>query len=323
MLLTENRYNAIKTENVETVYKNVASDFQEAQNIILPYLGQDFLTELEETENPTDEVLEIINRLCSAIYNIGIGKSLNFRQVQISDSGVQRIENNNSKTAYRYQKEEAKAYFLEKGFNAIESALAYLEENTAIFTTWAQGEGRQLYYNFIIKSAREFNQYYNIKGSRLTYISFAHLMRDVEFLLEENHIGIELVQEIKDQLEADNLSEENEKLISRYLGPYIAYKVVSKAIVDNAVEITPSGVFMNHVKGLMTSNEERLTATDAIRESKKDALNREADRYLNDMIKYLNKQASATLFASYYNSEFYTNPNPIVTQSTAKHIYGA
>lgn len=259
----------------------------------------------------------------NVITNIGLGLNVDIKQISYSDSGLQRREDAESKTAYQYQKNDLQRYFLTRGYNAIETMLEYLENNTATFTTWVNSPAYTISKTLLINSATEFSKHYDIKNSRRTFLSLQHIISNVETFEIEDVISTDLFDEIKGQILSGTLSEDNTILLDKYVNKALAYLSISKALTEFVVNIDHSGIYISESNSAQSSKAEKKTPPDHLREAKKHDTYRTGMAYLDKAAEFLNKKASEIKYAAYFNSEKYEAPIIITTENPDSKLYGA
>ena len=280
-------------------------------NVVVKHIGADFYNEIEAAYNggsPTQAQQVVIDYLQETISNIAVGQYLDLVQVNITDSGVMRDEAGNEKPAYRYQKEQAKAHLLRRGWVVLENLLAYLEDNKASYPTWANGAGYTINKELIINSAEVFSKYYNIDNSRLLYQALQYIIKQVEDSELVTVIGEDLLTEIKNEILAGSVSSDNQKLLDSYIYPAVANLTIVRALGDMVVRLDENGAVVHEKKAVAASNVEESAADMERLNAKRFNVQAAGYRYLDLLRDYLNENASASLYAAYYNSSLYEAP---------------
>lgn len=302
------------------------------QKEVLPLLGRSLFDSLNAAYNngapadPAAAPLALLPYTQRIIANLALADTMDVSQVSITEAGITRLEREDEKSAYHYQKIEAQQYFKRIGYNAQEDLLSYLEENLTTYPGWKNSEAYKAAKRFFISSATDFSHYYNINNSRLTFRSMLYLMERAEQFQIKDVIGADLFTEIKTQLQADTLSDANKKLLD-YIKPALAYLTIADAALELSLTVTPQGLLLTQIAGGGSSQESK-----APEEAKLEKLRGRAEaagqRYLNELRKYLLKTASDTVYPLFYNSDLYpktTNSSPERGEEPPANnrIYGA
>lgn len=184
--------------------------------------------------------------LCQeAVANLAMAVAISRLAVTISDSGVRRSESDSLKSAFQYQERNARESFTQSGFDALEDVLKYLDANKADFTDWATGPAYADYKTYFIQSAVEFSKYYDIRESRLIYLTIRPAMRQVENFYLKDVLGAPLFAALKAGQLAGDLSDEYQALLSNFICPAVALHSMAKAIMQHSLSLDENGVSIN------------------------------------------------------------------------------
>jgi hypothetical protein len=274
------------------------------EDYLRPALGAEFYDELLEA--PASEAADRLRYLlASSLANLTMVSYVDFAQVQISGSGVQIISTEREKTAFQWQINALKASYSRKGNNGLEKALAYLESHADDFPTWATSDTAKNARGYFITSAATFSEHYNISNARLTFQALGSLLRKTERFRLEPTLGIEFFDELKQQLRDGALTAENEKLIENYLRPALAHLVMAQAIGELGFTLNGNALELNVYRPDDANSKESDPGLTALLEMKADQATDDGEKYLRQLFKHLNGTASATRYATYFNSDAY------------------
>jgi len=162
--------------------------------------------------------------------------------IQLSDSGVQRIETTTNKTAFQYQSTNFAQANLREGEACSEQLIEFLELNAGDYPLWTASAAYTKYRSLFIKSGKEFDQLY---ASHTPYRNF-YAIRAKMFDVEENNIRDLLGDTLYDDLKtkdaaATAFSEIEEKLMQR-IKKAIAYFSVAFSLPMLNVRIDSNGL---------------------------------------------------------------------------------
>ncbi len=214
---------------------------------LVPILGDDQYAQLIELYNDTSNTLSDTEQnlldLCQeAVANIAMGVAVTRLAVTISDSGVRRSESDTLKSAFQYQEKNVRESFAQAGFDTLEDLLAFLDANKAAFTAWANSPAFKEYKQYFIPSAVEFSKHYQIRQSRLVYLTVAPIMRNVENFALRDIIGKPLFTALKAGQMAGNLSDDYKALLNDYICPGVAFHTIAKGMMQRSLDLTENGV---------------------------------------------------------------------------------
>jgi hypothetical protein len=103
----------------------------------------------------------------------------------------------------------------------LEALLEYLEENQASYPIWAASDACTVQLAELLSTAREFNQFVFIDRSRRRFQQLQPTLRDAQRLAIRPIIGAEMLEELRSQRQAADLTPSNKLLLS-YVQPALA-----------------------------------------------------------------------------------------------------
>jgi len=111
---------------------------------------------------------------------------------------------------------------LEKaGYEGIEALLELLEENRADYPIWAASNACTIQIGQFLATAKEFDKYVFIDGSRRRFVELQPAIRDVERLYLRPVMGEPLMAELREQLTKGTVTVLNIELLT-YVRPVVA-----------------------------------------------------------------------------------------------------
>ncbi len=239
-------------------YANVGDDFDInvltphltwATNTYVPYvLGYD-LTQglkyyLQSPVNYTAQqkaYYDILNTMLNEmIIKIAMFDWMAISGVSISELGLKRIEGEISgmtrKSAFQYQEKNAKEYFRNKGFNAMDAVLKFLMGCFTVLTEFTTSPAYADLHGSIIPDTSTFNKYYDIGGSMLLFMRLSQYIREAELFDIVPCIGNAFYQRIKANIGTTDIITLLPELRSA-----IAYKAIARGIEATSINIAEDG----------------------------------------------------------------------------------
>ena len=182
--------------------------------------------------------------------------------ITLSDSGGQRSETTDSKTAFQYQGANFCEENLKEGGLATEALLRFLEENKGSYDMWVTSDAFSEYRKLFIKSGREFNDAFPSHSPYRNYWAMRSVMYDVEELTMRNEFGDTFFNGLKtkDQDSTYTFNEKETEFLKR-LKKAIAYYTVGSAIPLLNVKIDANGITV--VAASRTTNDDKSVTTAA------------------------------------------------------------
>lgn len=189
-----------------------------------------------------------------------------------------------------------------RGDKALESALVYLEANVSSFVTWKNSGACTLYDKQFISTATELTGYFpQAKKSRLIFLQ----LKDYLGLAQKYLIQVvgkaqydAWLEKIADSTYTPSPLEADAWLLVRSL---IARKAFAEAIPY--LNISEDWRLISETDG--------ITNEDILPQTRRDELafmeEQNAEKYKNELIRFLQEQASADVFAEYFGSGLYAS----------------
>jgi hypothetical protein len=255
---TGNDFNRLKPHllNAETAY-------------IKPLLGTEMYDELSEFyenypyEDPNEAQLateELLKKMQHAIIHLAYYVGFEFLNVSVTDMGFTRTESQTSKTLYRYQEDNLRDYFKTSGFNMLDEALLFMEENISNFTEFALSDAYTIFKSAFIPTANAFTVIFFINNSRLTFLRLQPHLKFIEETVILPLLGSDTYYEIKAGMIA-------EPIPSKVVGvlPYIrtpmAYLSAALLMEESGADLSDKGLYF---QSTMPSNQDSRQITPAV-----------------------------------------------------------
>lgn len=292
-----------------------------AEEIIKPLIGSEQYTEIEtdyETGSLSQAQTDLLAKIHSAVVKIGLSFYADIGELTFTNAGLIRKETADQKSPFKYQTDNVREHYLQRGYEAAESLLGFLEENTATYTTWAASSAYTINKEYYINSAKDFSKYYEIHSSRVTFLRMRSVMRYTDLQISKI-IGSDLSTEIHDQILGDNLNADNLYLLEKYLKDVFALLTIREALEDLTIDYVHNGVLIYQFK--TPSGQEAHTPDDNLLNIKKSNVSMRAENFINELRDYLNANAAADKYSAYFNSDLYEDPNAIVEEDTEGNLY--
>ena len=219
--------------------------------ILIPIMGRELYENLlEYYNNSTSDIYTDEDKypelLIACRKVIGPYAAYNFipkAELVISDSGAQRTETANTKSAYAYQIASAREQRLKEGEANSEALLKFLTEHTTSFNVWVESDEFKEYQSLFIKTGTDFNKLYKTPQPYRNYFAMRFKMVDVEMLTIQPTISPSLFEYLKekDQQNDSEWTEAEAKLLF-YIKKSIAYFTIAEAIPNLSVRVDTNGL---------------------------------------------------------------------------------
>lgn len=206
------------------------------RSLLKPLIGTAQLAVFDATT--TDPIIEEAQKLAQeAVANFGYYLYLPMNAVQISDSGIHVVDNENTKTATDKQFKELQRSFKKSGHEALDELLEYMERSPDLFPEWFQSETYTVYSQLLVNKTSVFNKWFYIFNSRQTFVALKSNIQIVEDRFIKAPLGIELLTALKTNQTNTNRKE--------------AKELLQKSIVAFTIMLTvDNGMFILDAQGI-------------------------------------------------------------------------
>lgn len=235
-----NDYNRVKPHltNSETAY-------------IKPLLGTEMYDELCEFyesypyDSPTDVqviVEQLLLKIQHSIVHLAYYIGFDFLNASVSDMGFSRVESTTTKSLFKYQEDHLRDYFKSSGFNMLDEALLYMEENIGSFTEWSASSTYTVFKSAFIPTASAFNAIYFINKSRLTFLRLQTHIKFVEETVIKPLLGVTTYDEIKTDMTESSIPAKTVAVLP-YIRTPLAYLAVALLMEESGADLSDKGLY--------------------------------------------------------------------------------
>ena len=231
-------YNISEVQNYVPVDANfdwslLAPYYEQVEDaVILPLIGQDTLADiLEGTSGDQKKVKDLLAR---AVANIALSRALPAISVHVGNAGVTTQHLDNTKQAEWWQVKDLRRSLLNAGYESIDLALALMETSDD-FADWRDTDNYTVFKELLISYAEEFDKWFSINKSRLTFLRLRPHIRTAERKYVEPLLGKPTLDLLKTFGNANAVKDLMQ-------GALVNYTLAEIAKVPT-FELTPSGLF--------------------------------------------------------------------------------
>ena len=216
---------------------NLKPYLKKAERVFLkPFIGKAQITVFENAQTDED-ILEAQALACEAVANYAYYIYLPIGAVQITDSGIHVVANENTKEASDKQFKELQRSFKKAAHEALDELLEVMEASASKFSAWTASEAYTVYKDLLVNKTSIFNEHYYIFNSRQTFIALRPTIKEVETQFITAVVGEELLTALKSPQ-----TDENRKKVKEYLQQAIVAFDVMKTVSN--------GLFVLDAKGM-------------------------------------------------------------------------
>lgn len=166
--------------NGSVTIENVKPYLKKAErNFLKPLIGSAQLLVFNQVA--TDSIIIEAKALAQeVIANFGYYLYLPIGAVQVSDSGIHVVDNENTKSASDKQFKELQRSFIKSGHEALDELLEVMEQSADKFQAWFNSENYTVFKDLLVNKTSVFNKFYHIFNSRQTFTAMRPTIKVVE-----------------------------------------------------------------------------------------------------------------------------------------------
>lgn len=294
-------------------------DMLQAEEVhIIPAIGQeqyDALVAAYEVNTLTPEQQSLLLKIQKPLAAFAYHDDLSLQHAIITSAGIRRTTTDNMPTAFRWEFDGVKEALVNRAYIGMESLLKFLDDNIDDYPLYSASEAYTRRNKYLIRSGADFADQYRVYQPSRTFNSIMTMMDDVESLYV-----IPILGEYFTTLKGLASPTTEEKLVIADLKKAIAHLTIFHAVQKFSVRITEHGLTI-YSGNTDRSDSDRAQPTDNLLSMTIKACERDGQNYLTKAKKYLNDNASETVFADFYNSDSYSAPSEPVDPNTDRAFY--
>ena len=288
------------------------------QNILVKYVGQEQFEDILDKYNDTGHTLttdeaNILREMRKPVAFFAMEYYIPHGQVLISPSGIRINNTDTMKTAFEWQIQKLMWAYHSQGYDMIERLIKWLYDRLDTYTIYAASAAFTNNHDALLQYASDMDKYHWINTCRATFEMVRPAINDVETLHVREAIGNDYYDELIEKLRDDDLNSDDEVIIG-WLRAGIAKLSISEAVKRNLVKVTPAGVVS--IKDPTTTV--TPTAQDQqYRSTLIQTCETWGNSYMSKVREYLNENATALVYPTFFASDKYADPEVEVTPTIA------
>jgi hypothetical protein len=284
------------------------------ERFLLPILGQTLYNAVIAVPTASPVTDELITYCKYAVAPLAYLLELPFIQTQLTDTGLRTAENENYTAAHKWEFEKIAAALEEDGCWALERLIKYLYANASTYSWTPTDE-----YKIIFKHAEEFKKYFPLHQPFRTFENLRPLITQIQDQYIITSIGETFFEELRTYAAADA----NTLKAILLLKKAVANLTIMRAVEVMSVRVTREG-FTVQLSDSETASTAQANAPENQLSMTRNQCQLNGESYLNELKEFLNDTATASVFATYFDSDYYTDPTATVTDQNTnrKGVYG-
>ena len=286
--------------------KNVSPSALKAErNYIVKVIGDAVYANLLDgvkNNNLTVDETTLLNEVLMAEAPLAYYLGIPIQQVRFGDTGLHTATTDSTQQLTKWMYDEFRTQLLIDGYNAIDNLYQYMEKQTGAdwYAAWTSDEAFTGYKELFVNNVKIFSATVEIKASRWLFSRIIPTLRLAEAFFIIPAIGTDFFGDLKTKFRNGTATLQEKNAIG-VIQNAISLMAYSRALTDP--------MFVNELIVVTATKTDNVKAPDVkpyyeLSEQYKQM----AESALNLLLKYLNEDASPTVFIPYYTSEFYTDP---------------
>lgn len=272
------------------------------ERFLVPILGQElYETLLDEVDGfDASDYKELIKKCRRALAPLAYWLDLPNIQSGITDRSAGTFTSQNMEPMHRWEYEALRKNLEEKGSYALDKLIEHLFANAEAYNWTSPAE-----YKTIIKSGAEFKNYYPVYQPHRIFENLRPFVTHVEETIVRDLIGDDFFEELRDNTDPTEEETKALKLLKFAVANYTIHAAAAKLPVRISAEGFTTAL---NVATDSTDPEQQMARAKEV-DILRDAAMQDGDAYATLLKNYLNKEASESVFATYYASDKYKAPS--------------
>ncbi len=292
----------IGSSNINFEIKTLDSYIQQAidENIV-PIVGQAFvddtITKWKAVSSDAD-FKAVLPLFRSVIAQFSLMYWSLDSKLTIADTGLTRKENEQEKSAFKWQSDEFKQSKNEAGWQRIYKLVVYLETNVnnAGYALYKNSQERLWLTERLIWKLAEFNKVISIDSFETVVKLLPYLKRTEDGMMKES-----VTEGVLTLLKADPTSAQNKEPYLYAISTIVNHSIF-KASAHLPFRITGKGIFVDSMEATTANSVKQAQPFGNIDQLKKDC-EKAARESLSFLLEYLTANSSTTVFPTFYNTK--------------------
>lgn len=308
--------------NINNEFGLIEPYFSEAEELLLQFIGIDVyqLVQVMYDQNTEDAKEARLLRLCQKAIVHQAYNLLSFDgTMMLDDTGFKRMKSEFSDSAYQWQIRDFRLARNKATYSSIEAIINLINNNITepYGIKWLSSAEYERIKNHLPWNHSIFSQYRSCQSLEVVTKLYPSIL-EIQQNIIANNIGQQLYDDLIDANQNNDFTADETKILPMVIDA-IANLATARALDEEILQFGPDGIEIKEFKaGGSTDGSQSSKATNQIATVKK-AAEEKGQNAIKRLRIYLNKNASAEKYASYFNSNLYDDPNDSTDKSTFKN----
>lgn len=216
---------------------------------VVPLLGQtlaDKILSVQLVPEHADVDQMVVDACRRAVANLAFWYNYTELNVRITDQGFQRQESDTFKSLYKYQEDELKQRFKNKGFNALDTLLTLLDQYQELFPEYTTCPACTARQGELVHSAAEIDRIYFINRSHLVYLRLLPIIHNTMMTVLPGVIGQTLFAKIQASLYAQVPDDFDFDALRLQILPFLVLRSIYD-LIESTGSLTDRGLYYSSI----------------------------------------------------------------------------
>lgn len=255
---------------------------------LVPLLGQKLAEKIIQMQNTADDdpKMAVVDTCRRAVANLAFWFNYTELNVRITDQGFQRQESDTFKSLYKYQEDELKQRFKNKGFNALDSLLSLLEQNKESFPEYASSPAYTSREQELVRSAAEIDRIYFVNRSHLIYLRLLPIFRNTMMTVLPGVIGQSLFAKVQASLSGKVPEGFDFESLRLQILPFLVLRSIYD-LIESTGSLTDRGLYYSSILATSGGTVQTEPVDPEQRAQQLNQINNTAQAYRQQLVAYL------------------------------------
>lgn len=305
--------------NINNEFGLIEPYFSEAEELLLQFIGLDVfqLVQVMYDENTTDLKEARLLRFCQKAIVHQAYNLLTFDgTMMLDDTGFKRMKSEFSDSAYQWQIRDFRLARTKATYSSIEGIINLINDNITepYGIEWLSSKEYEKIKNHLPWNHSIFSQYRSCQSLEVVTKLYPSIL-EIQQNIIANNIGQQLYDDLIDANQNNNFTPDETKILPMVIDA-IANLATARALDEEILQFGPDGIEIKEYKGGDGASAVKNLQQIAI---VKKAAEDKGQNAIKRLRIYLNKNASAEKYTSYFNSNLYDDPSDTTDKSTFKN----
>lgn len=234
-------------------FEKVESSMEDAFRLfVLPLFGQGLADEIQsyyDNADATELQCSLLNECQRAVANLAFWYNYTELNIRITDQGMQRQDSEGSfKQTYKYQEDLLRSSFKNKGFNALDRMIEFLELHQDAFPDYALSPAYSRRQHAIVRSTKEVDSIYFINNSHLIFLRLMPFFKIIEETVLQPVLGTELYAKLTKGLfdGEKNIGETTTEELRSRCAVFVIFKSIAE-LIRSTGSLTDRGLYFTQI----------------------------------------------------------------------------